>query len=234
MPNYYHATTAAGHIITLSDGNSKLISNAATRFLIFSLPAVKTCPFSTAECRLACYALKAERLYPECNVSRARNHAATMDADFVETMVSLIERIMKNSRNFKACKKVLFRIHESGDFYSRAYLDKWLQIAAIVGRKYPQFVFAAYTKSIDFFFDGAALRADIPENFVVSASVWADTDPDLARRSFDFFKVYTAYTADKVDALVKSGEFGRCRCSDCATCQRCYTKKCRHTACVIH
>ena len=60
--------------VSLSTGNEKLISDENTRFLIWSIPAVKTCPFRTEHCEEACYAVKAETAYPDVLPAREYNY----------------------------------------------------------------------------------------------------------------------------------------------------------------
>ena len=47
----------------------------------------------------------------------------------------------------KTLKADFIRIHDSGDFYSPKYVEKWMQIAEAL----PGVKFYAYTKSHDFF-----------------------------------------------------------------------------------
>jgi len=114
--------------LNMSRGNKKLDKS----ILIWSLPAVLTCP-NCSQCAAKCYARKAERAYPQVLPARKRNLYATRQAWFVPAMVAYIKR--SSSR--------VVRIHESGDFYSQAYADKWSAIIAAC----PEKQFYAYTKS---------------------------------------------------------------------------------------
>ena len=60
------------------------------------------------------------------------------------------------------------RIHDSGDFYSIAYLNKWVDIA----KANTDVIFYAYTKSIKFFVNGLLL----PKNMKVIFSEGSKTD----------------------------------------------------------
>jgi hypothetical protein len=133
-------------------GNRKM--SAAT----FSLPAAKSCPGKTSACVANCYARKAEKAYPTVLPSHKRNMAETRRPDFVPLMVDLIT---KKAPRF-------FRIHESGDFYSQAYLDKWCTIC----KSCPGTKFLAFTKSFHLNFSNR------PENLTVIWSIWPDTDLD--------------------------------------------------------
>lgn len=237
MASYYHHTfTSNGttHTLTVSNGNKKLISTKDVRFIVWNLPAVSTCPYATEHCKQACYALKAEHNYPTAKAARIANYDASKAINFHAEMLSFIHDLMQKPSH-KNAKKVFFRIHESGDFYDKRYALMWYWIACELKDVYKNLVFEAYTKSILYFMRDDRTPLAMPENFVLTASVWDDTDPELKELSFRNWKVYTAYYEKTVDALVKSGKYLRCRCSDCATCQQCYTNKVKKPiACVIH
>lgn len=114
--------------VTVGLGNKKLDNS----IMIFNLPAIKTCP-NCSMCAPTCYALKAERLYPRVKACREANLTASKDSTFIARMVELITRE----------KAHVVRVHESGDFYSQEYADKWTEIA----KRLPHVNFYAYTKS---------------------------------------------------------------------------------------
>ena len=122
--------------LTLGLGNHKLDSS----ILIFNLPAISTCPNCKA-CADTCYALQAEKRYPAVLPCRERNHKASLGSAFVVDMVKLI----KHGVARYGVKAV--RVHESGDFYSQEYANKWDSIAFAVHAEYPEVKFFAYTKS---------------------------------------------------------------------------------------
>jgi hypothetical protein len=113
-------------------------------------------------------------------------------------------------------RTVFFRIHQSGDFYSRAYLDKWIAIARhFTGRK---IIFQAYTKSLDYFNGRDLSRLNIK----VLYSVWHDTPPDqvtVAKRMG--LALFVAATPIEVVGLENEGAVV-CPWT-CGTCQECYT-----------
>ena len=201
-----------------SNGNKKLVSNAETRFVIWNIPAVKTCPFRTAACESACYARKAEKVYPSVLPARERNFRDTLAPDFVERMTYTILAIRAKSN----AKTVVVRIHESGDFYNREYAEMWLAI--MENCKGESIKFIAYTKSVKYF-DGVKL----PRNFFLRASVWNDTTPEnLEIVERNAWPIYTA-----VEKFEKGDTFTRCRCADCATCAKCW-QAFRDIRCEIH
>lgn len=114
--------------LTVSKGNLKLDDF----IVIFNLPSIITCP-NCSKCASTCYASKAEVRYPKVKACRQLNFALSQKDSFVEDMVKLL---------IKTKTKVV-RIHESGDFYSQEYADKWTNIAL----QLPEVQFYAYTKS---------------------------------------------------------------------------------------
>lgn len=111
----------------ISKGNKKV--NAA----IFNLPAIVTCG-DNLKCHKFCYALKAERIYPQVIPSRLTNLVYSLCDDFIYNAIDLIEKTGKS----------IVRIHESGDFYSAEYLYKWYLICELL----PQIKFYAYSKQL--------------------------------------------------------------------------------------
>ena len=203
-----------------SHKNKKLVPTADTNFLIWSLPAIVTCPNATAHCKKDCYAVKAEKQYPDVLPSRRRNFEYSRRPEFAEMVGSYIRRKFRNQRK----AKLVVRIHESGDFYNQAYADAWLAIAESCLNLHG-IEFIAYTKSFRFF-DGKAL----PKNFHLRASVWDDTKPeDLATIERNGWPIYTA-----VDKFTDDDTFHQCRCEDCATCTECWAERFAMIACEIH
>lgn len=208
--------------VTLSEKNKKLQpAPGKYNFLIFNLPAVKTCPFATPSCVKLCYALKAERLYPNVKIARARNYAASLQDNFTEVMIQLIDLYM-NKPKYKNIP-CYFRIHESGDFYSKEYYSKWIQIIEYCRDKYSNLYFCFYTKSIAFIdiTNYEEFKRRRP-NVSVNISLWADS-PDSTREFIKRgnFPVYTAATAEALPALLADKSNKKCRCSDCGACRMC-------------
>ncbi len=135
----------------------------------FSLPAYKTitgktvCPFAK-DCIKYCYAQKGNYRYPSVIKGLNNRYELSKTADFVPKMNATI--ILQRPTHV--------RIHDSGDFYSIAYLNKWVQIA----NDNKDVIFYAYTKSIKFFVDGLAL----PKNMKIIFSEGSKTD-DLINTS---------------------------------------------------
>lgn len=213
-------------IAGLSEGNKKLKSSSDCRFIIWNLPAVITCPYSTPSCRALCYALKAEKQYKTARYSRAQHFAIAKGADFVDRMTYTICTYLLRPKYLKA-KKIVFRLHESGDFFNKKYADDWREIA----RRFNgiiELIFMAYTKSLPYFED-----VKTSANLVIRASLWNDTRADL-RAMAENYPTYTAMTADELTTAVQSGAVVKCRCDDCGHCLLCMYASVKNLACEIH
>jgi len=121
---------------------------------IFSLPPVITCIGATESCKRICYGKKSW-IYPAVRKRRMENYNDSQKPDFVDKIIA----------EMKKHKFDKFRIHETGDFYSQEYLDKWIEIV----KAFPEVRFLAYTKSwqLDF--------SKIPKNLIIYYSVMPDT-----------------------------------------------------------
>lgn len=196
------------NLIKLSTGNAKLQQSGSYDFLIFNISAIRTCPYATELCKKSCYAMKAEALYPNAMIARERNYTASTRNDFVETMIEIISK--KVTKATKNGKTILFRIHESGDFYSQEYFDKWNKIANhFIGKS---IIFYAYTKSIKFINTKSS-------NIKILFSVWDDTNTnDIEKAKQLDIPVFTVIEKSGWDKLDNSQ---KCPGTDCAKCQKC-------------
>ncbi len=106
----------------------------------FSLPVLKTCPQALA-CKHFCYGLKGHYVtYKDCIDQAHMNNLKFSKSKYFEQL--LVTEIIK--RKIKT-----IRLHDTGDFYSQAYLNKISRIAAFC----PDTFFYAYTKSLHLDFD---------------------------------------------------------------------------------
>lgn len=161
--------------LNFSKGNAKL----GKQTLIFSLPAGRTCPGAlhckafavvndngkrtiqdTSNTQFRCFAASSEVQYDAVFNSRAENLQRVVDSlsRSVNQCADLLDRSIQTHRT-KHTR--LVRIHESGDFFSLAYLQAWIQVAI----KNPDLKFYCYSKSLEFFLDLA-----LPDNFYMTAS----------------------------------------------------------------
>jgi hypothetical protein len=168
----------------LGNGNTKLQKTAKefnVRIFNFSIPAGNdkksgkiTCPFA-GSCLKLCYAKRG--MYRFGNVERAltKRYEASKEENFVELISNELSKVKKD-------KQTYVRIHDSGDFYSPTYFQKWLEIARIN----PSVRFYAYTKSHSF------IRGiKLPENFDLIFSLGSKNDElinkDTERHSKIFY-----------------------------------------------
>lgn len=226
----FKALSADERFLTLSESNKKLIPNKDTKFLIWNLPSKITCPFATDLCKKFCYAVKSETAYPDVLPSRLKHLAESKQADFVARMIYTIESHLTRP-SYRAAKKIIVRIHESGDFYNQTYANKWLEIAEHFKHD-KRIVFMAYTKSIIFFCNNiySDTAKHIPKNMIIRFSVWDDTKAEsleLVRRwNFSTYSAVEKFTKD-----IKSQN--RCLCKDCAKCGKCWSRT-KSIICEIH
>jgi hypothetical protein len=111
-------------------GNSKL----GKSILVFSIPAIKTCPGRSKLCERLCYADQGffmmhnvkDRLYNNWKLSQKKH--------FAETVTELLNDVKPGT---------ILRIHVAGDFYNAEYAEKWLYIL----KNSPHIKAFAYTRS---------------------------------------------------------------------------------------
>ena len=119
----------------------------------FSIPAYKSnsgkiiCPFAGI-CVKFCYAQRGNyKRFPSVKIGMEKKYQLTKQYNFIDLMN---KEIIKKKPDF-------IRVHDSGDYYSPKYLNKWLRIA----QENPKVNFYSYTNSIKFIKD----LKKLPENF---------------------------------------------------------------------
>tara|TARA_B110000285_G_scaffold191125_1_gene218733 strand:- start:768 stop:1376 length:609 start_codon:yes stop_codon:yes gene_type:complete len=123
--------------------NKKLKSTSkelGVRVFNFGIPAYKsasgklTCPMAK-ECIKFCYARKGAYIWSNVQPAFEKRYQLSKTEEFVDIMV---DEIVK--------KKVEYvRVHDSGDFYSPKYLQKWMDIANLL----PNVRFYTYTNCVE-------------------------------------------------------------------------------------
>ena len=123
--------------------NSKLKRTSkelGLRVFNFGIPAYKsasgklTCPFAD-ECVKFCYAKKGAYIWSNVQPAFEKRYQLTKTDDFIPAM---IDEIVNKRPDY-------IRVHDSGDYYSPAYLEKWLRIA----RTFPEIKFYSYTNCVN-------------------------------------------------------------------------------------
>ncbi|MAO76097.1 MAG: hypothetical protein CL699_07355 [Chloroflexi bacterium] len=199
--------------LKFSQGNAKLKQR-----LIFSLPAGKTCPGAVfcksfavlqdngkrkiqdgKQTEFRCFAASSEVQYDAVYNLRANNMELLMRSVIEGSMVDLINASVQHHRK-KNTK--LVRIHESGDFFSRGYLNAWIEVA----KQNPDLKFYCYSKSLDFFLDLV-----LPENFYLTASYGGKFDHLIDQGLFPrFAKVYKTEEEAMEDGLEVDHDDSHC------------------------
>lgn len=184
--------------IHISKGNTKTGAIPS-----FSLPSGATC--SAQACKTCyeqgCYARKIERLRPsvhktyEENLTYARKYPDALEK-YLDFYFSL-----PNAPRF-------FRIHVSGDFFSRNYFEMWMRII----RSHPDTKFLAFTKR------GTIVRPyldELPENLSLIWSAWPGVPvPKVIRE-----KLSIAWMQDgKEDRIPENAIQCSGHCEECAKC----------------
>jgi hypothetical protein len=167
----------------------KLLSNSNTKLkkdgiFAFGIPAGITCPFAGA-CKEFCYAKKGSFRYPVVKAAQSRRWEATKQANFPEVITAEIKK--------RKVKRL--RIHDSGDFYSRAYLAKWVAIAELN----PETQFYAYSKSLPYF-QGVTLPSNLRVIFSQGGKHDAMIDVEKHRHARIFDSVEALQAAGYVDS----------------------------------
>lgn len=136
--------------------NSKLRKTSKVlglRVFNFGIPAYKsasgktTCPFA-GDCVKFCYAKKGAYIWSNVKPAFEKRYELTKSDEFVSKMS---DELFKKRPDY-------VRVHDSGDYYSKAYLQKWIDLANL----FPEIKFYSYTNSV------AMLKeANLPSNFDV-------------------------------------------------------------------
>ena len=134
--------------------NSKLKKTSKSlnlRVFNFGIPAYKsasgklTCPMADA-CVKFCYAKKGAYIWSNVKPAFEKRYELTKTDKFIDAMNTEIKRK----------KPDYVRVHDSGDYYSPAYLKKWIQIAI----HNPDVRFYSYTNMVDMI-----LKTSLPGNY---------------------------------------------------------------------
>ena len=212
-------------MVNFSYSNKKLRDTSEVAFIQWNITAIDNCPWATDMCKKSCYAKKAEKMYPSVAKRRKMHDEVARREDFVEIMTQQIE--FELSRKKYQNKTIFFRIHESGDFFSYEYLEKWYHIT----KKFEgnsRIVFEAYTKSLPLFDMLYKKYGKNSVNIKILSSIWDDTTEKMVEltRKLDL-EVYTAIDGKKIDKFLQENpRFQQCKCEECGKCKKCYVENC--------
>jgi|TARA_B100001093_G_scaffold433616_1_gene430674 hypothetical protein len=162
--------------------NSKIKATSkelGVKLMNFGITAYKSlsgrmiCPWA-GPCTKYCYAQKGAYSWSNVKPAFEKRYEATLRDDFIEVMSAEITRK----------KPDYVRVHDSGDYYSRAYRDKWYAIS----KRFPNIRFYSYTNSLNLI-----RESEIPENFdfiFSDGGKLADTIDQSKERHSKVFKTY--------------------------------------------
>lgn len=188
--------TRLGLSLKWGDGNTKVMKmeDRYGKVISFGLPAYqsndgfKVCPGAGA-CAAVCYARQGQ--YVRGSVVAAREH----NLSFMRKrgMRAFVRAAIKDIKRIDA---KLIRVHDSGDFFSQAYLNAWYRIA----RALPDVRFYTYTKSLHLDIFG-----NKPENFSVVQSFGGRFDAS-ADESKPVARIFTTHGARKREGFSNGAE----------------------------
>lgn len=142
--------------MSLLTQNSKLKKTSkelGVRVFNFGIPAYKsasgklTCPMAK-ECVKFCYAKKGAYVWSNVKPAFERRYQLSKTDEFVDRM----------NEEIRNKKPDYVRVHDSGDYYSGKYLEKWLQVA----KDNPNVKFYSYTNMVEMFH-----KTELPDNYDV-------------------------------------------------------------------
>lgn len=169
--------------------NSKLKNTSkilGVRVFNFGIPAYKsasgklTCPFAD-KCVKFCYARKGAYIWSNVKPAFEKRYELSKTDDFVGKM---LHEIHKKRPDY-------VRVHDSGDYYSKTYLNKWLQIASLA----PDTKFYSYTNSVQMF-----LNTELPDNFDIIFSDSGKQVDLIDQQTHRHTRIF-----DSLDDLTKAG-----------------------------
>ena len=195
--------------MSISKGNTKTGAIPA-----FNLPPVQSC-LNSATCakfvgtdgkNYRCYALSPYERYKQTRAAWDRNFELAQN-----DLPELKKQLLKYFRKFNGR---LFRIHVSGDFHSREYLNMWLDVI----KQNPDVKFLAYTKVYGFF-----KGLDVPKNFSVLLSFMPSIPVKQAEKFAGMIGLPMAHaTGERPDGFITCPEQTSGKKTNCAECKLCW------------
>jgi hypothetical protein len=173
-------------ILTQNSKLKKTSKENNKRVFNFGITAYKTstgkivCPFAK-DCIKFCYAKKGAYNFGNVKPLFEQRYNLTKSEIFIEAI----------NDSIKAKKVDILRIHDSGDFYSNEYINKWITIA----KENKNVIFYAYTKSIPLF-----EKINLPKNFIIIYSYGSKVDNLIDVSKHRHSKIF-----DDEEQLIKEG-----------------------------
>ena len=139
------------NLLTQNSKLKKTSKELGLRVFNFGIPAYKsasgklTCPMAD-ECVKFCYAKKGAYIWSNVKPAFEKRYELSKTDDFIDAMNA---EILKKKPDY-------VRVHDSGDYYSRAYLHKWIEVAI----HNPDVRFYSYTNMVKMM-----LNVSLPDNY---------------------------------------------------------------------
>jgi len=163
--------------------NSKLKKTSKVlglRVFNFGIPAYKsssgklTCPMADG-CIKFCYAKKGAYIWSNVKPAFENRYELSKTDDFVDAM----------NNEIRKKKPDYVRVHDSGDYYSTAYLKKWIKIA----KDNPDVRFYSYTNMVDMM-----LKASLPDNYDIIFSDSGKQKHLIDERQHRHTKIFSSHS----------------------------------------
>ena len=126
-------------------------------------------------CIKFCYAKKGAYIWSNVKPAFEKRYELTKTDDFVN---KIYEEIVKKKPDY-------VRVHDSGDYYSKKYLDKWIDIALL----FPEVKFYSYTNMVQMFLD-----VNLPSNFDVIFSDSGKQKHLINERKHRHTKIFSSHS----------------------------------------
>ena len=168
------------NLLTQNTKLKKTSKALGLRVFNFGIPAYKsasgklTCPMAD-ECVKFCYAKKGAYVWSNVQPAFEKRYQLSKTNDFVDAMNS---EILKKKPDY-------IRVHDSGDYYSRAYLHKWIEVAI----HNPDVRFYSYTNMVDMM-----LKTSLPSNYDIIFSDSGKQKNLINERKHRHTKIFTSST----------------------------------------
>jgi hypothetical protein len=139
------------NLLTQNSKLKKTSKKLGLRVFNFGIPAYKsasgrlTCPFADT-CVKFCYARKGAYIWSNVQPAFEKRYELSKTDKFVSAM----------NQEIKKKRPDYVRVHDSGDYYSREYLAKWVEVAI----HNPHIRFYSYTNCVEML-----QNADLPDNY---------------------------------------------------------------------
>ena len=177
--------------------NTKILKSNSDKVAVynFGIPAFrsksgfKTCPLA-GKCASGCYARQSAYIFTTVKAAYEWRLKMSLKSDFANAVALELEPKVRTATRLG--KTLVIRIHDSGDFYSLEYINKWFKVMT----QFPDVKFYSYTKMVPIF----KQLKDIPINFTLIYS-----EGGLADKRIDYKKDRHSRVFESLEQLKAAG-----------------------------